>query len=133
MLFFNWIYLSHQISFLPQHRVVGPPFSYTTTQDEYKMKSFISTFENVALCKRILRDGLLSDMSDNSRYQNLVAAYHKAYLPTGTTTKSVNCSPKWVEPSEKTGGGSCKIKTSSAGGGSLGLRQTKTRGEGGGV
>ena len=73
--------MSHQILFLPQHRVVGPPFSYTTTQDEYKMKSFISTFENVALGKRILRDGLLSEIS---RYQNLVAAYHKAYLPTGT-------------------------------------------------
>ena len=91
------------------------------------MKSFISTFENVALRKRILRDGLLSD---NSRYQNLVAAYHKAYLSTGTKQSRLIAAQNEWNRVKKRGGGSCKIKTSSAGG-SLGLRQTKTRGEGG--
>ena len=98
------------------------------------MKSFISTFENVALRKRILRDGLLSDMSNNSRYQNLVAAYHKAYLSTGTKqSRLIAAQNEWNRVKKGGGGGgwSCKIKTSSAEGGSLGLRQTKTRGEGG--
>ena len=80
------------------------------------MKSFISTFENVALGKIILRDGLLSDMSDNSRYQNLVAAYHKAYLPTGTKQSWLIAAQNEWNRVKKRGGGSCKIKTSSAGG-----------------
>ena len=59
------------------------------------MKSFISTFENVALRKRILRDGLLSDMSDNSRYQNLVAAYHKAYLSGTKQSRLIAAQTEW--------------------------------------
>ena len=69
------------------------------------MKSFISTFENVALRKRILRDGLLSDMSDNSRHQNLVAAYHKAYLSTGTKQIRLIAAQNECNRVKKGGGG----------------------------
>ena len=93
------------------------------------MKSFISTFENVALRKRILRDGLLSDMSDNSRYQNLVAAYHKAYLSTGTKQSRLIAAQNEWNRAKRVGGGHVKLRRHQQGG-SLGLRQTKTRGRG---
>ena len=93
------------------------------------MKSFISTFENFALRKRILRDGLLSDMSDNSRYQNLVAAYHKAYLSTGTKQSRLIAAQNEWNRVKRGGGGSCKIKTSSAGGVSW-FKTNQDKGEG---
>ena len=97
------------------------------------MKSFISTFKNVALRKRILRDGLLSDMSDNSRHQNLVAAYHKAYLSTGTKhSRLIAAQNEWNRVKKGGGGGSCKIKTSSAGGVSW-FKTNQDKGRGGGV
>ena len=74
------------------------------------MKSFISTFENVALGKIILRDGLLSDMSDNSRYQNLVAAYHKAYLPTGTKQSWLIAAQNEWNRVKKRGGDHAKLR-----------------------
>ena len=80
------------------------------------MKSFISTFENVALGKRILRDGLLSDMSDNSHYQNLVAAYHKAYLPTGTKQSRLIAAQNEWNRVKKGGGGHAKLRRRQQGG-----------------